>query len=45
MSDVEKFFEYLKQNLNGTRQWSQLHPMEQIEFIDAINTILRIVQQ
>lgn len=43
MSDVEKLFQALSAKFGATRHWSQLHPMEQAEFVDAVNVILRII--
>lgn len=39
-SDVEKLFYQLQQKLGGNIQWYNLHPMQQQEFVNAVNVIL-----
>lgn len=40
MSDVERFYQNIQAQLGGTIPWNSLHPMQQHEFIQAINIIL-----
>ena len=42
-SKVEELFEKLAQSEESQVKWSQLHPMMQQQFIQAINTIRNIV--
>ena len=39
MSDVEKFYYAAQTKLGGNRKWHELHPQEQMMFIQSINVI------
>lgn len=41
MSDVEKFFYAIQEKLGGNLQWSDLDPFAQIQFVQAINSIIQ----
>ena len=40
MTDTEKFYAAVVSKLGGTRTWNELHPMEQHQFVQALNIIL-----
>ena len=42
-SKIEELFEKLAQSEESQVKWSQLHPIMQQQFIQAINTIRNIV--
>ena len=42
MSDIEKFFYAAQAKQGGTVLWEQLDPIAQIEFVNAVNVILRL---
>ena len=43
MSDVELFYYAIEKHFRKTSiPWNQLHPMQQVEFIRAVNVILDI---
>lgn len=41
MSDVEKFFYAIQAKIGGNLQWSDLDPLAQMQFVQAINSILQ----
>ena len=43
-SDVELFWDKLKEYFPNWREWHSLHPMEQIQLVQAINMILQVVR-
>lgn len=45
MSDVEVFYNKVREHLGGNRQWNELNPIEQHQTIQAINIILGICSQ
>jgi hypothetical protein len=45
MSDCEKFYAAIVAKLGGTRNWEQLSPMEQHNFVQALNIILQVCSQ
>ena len=44
MSDTERFYIAIRDKMGGTRDWHSLHPMEQHQFIQAINIIIGLTQ-
>lgn len=44
MSDVEKLFYAVQAKTGGNFQWSDLNPIDQMQFVEAINIILRLTQ-
>ena len=42
MSDVEKFYYAIQGNLGGSVPWNSLHPIQQAQFVQAINTMIQI---
>lgn len=44
MSDVEKFFEAVAAKFGVQKKYHELHPMEQIQLIQAINMILQVIR-
>ena len=42
-SEVEQFYAAICAKMGITRQWNELHPMEQMQFVQAINMILQVV--
>ena len=42
-SSTEQFYAAICSKLGITRKWSELHPMEQMQFVQAINMILQVV--
>lgn len=44
MSPVEIFYQTVQKHLGGTRPYHSLHPMEQMQLIQAINTIIGLTQ-
>jgi hypothetical protein len=45
-SQVERLYEKLAALFDSRRKtWGELHPMEQLEFVDAVNVILKIMQR
>lgn len=42
MSDVEKFYYAIQGSLGGSVPWNQLHPIQQAQFVQAINTMIQI---
>jgi hypothetical protein len=45
MSDVEKFYYAVTKHFGSRRQWGELDPMEQMQFVQAINIILQTVNR
>ena len=43
-SEVEQTFEKLQQKLGGNIPWSDLHPMMQMQFVQAVNFILQVCE-
>lgn len=43
-SDVERFFEAIAAKFGVQRKYHDLHPMEQMQFVQAINMILQVVR-
>jgi predicted small integral membrane protein len=44
-SDTERFYAAIVVKLGGTRSWEQLQPIEQMQFIQALNIMLQICSQ
>ena len=42
-SDVERFFEAIAAKFGVQRKYHDLHPMEQMQLVQAINMILQVV--
>ena len=42
-SDVERFFEAVAAKFGVQRKYHELHPMEQMQLVQAINMILQVV--
>ena len=42
-SDVEKFFDAVAAKFGVQRKYHELHPMEQMQLVQAINMILQVV--
>ena len=42
-SDVERFFEAITAKFGVQRKYHDLHPMEQMQLVQAINMILQVV--
>lgn len=45
MSDVEVFYNRVREHLGGKHQWSELNPIEQMQMVQAINIILQVCSQ
>jgi hypothetical protein len=45
MSDTERFYAAITKQLGGSRSWEQLQPIEQMQFIQALNIMLQICSQ
>ena len=43
-SDVERFFEAVAAKFGVQRKYHELHPMEQMQLVQAINMILQVVR-
>ena len=43
-SEVEKFFEAVTAKFGVQRKYHELHPMEQMQLVQAINMILQVVR-
>ncbi len=43
-SDVERFFEAIAAKFGVQRKYHDLHPMEQMQLVQAINMILQVVR-
>lgn len=44
MSDVEKFFDAIAAKFGVQKKYHELHPMEQMQLVQAINMILQVVR-
>lgn len=44
MSDVEKFFEAVAAKFGVQKKWHELHPVQQMQLVQAINMILQVVR-
>ena len=43
MSETETFYQAIATKFGVQRKWSDLHPVEQMQFVQAINMILGVV--
>ena len=43
MSDVEKFYDAVAKQFGVQRKYHELHPMEQMQLVQAINMILQVI--
>ena len=43
-SDVERFFEAIAAKFGVQRKYHELHPMEQMQLVQAVNVILQVVR-
>jgi len=43
MSEVEQFYAAIASKFGVKRKWHELHPVEQHQFVQAINMILQVV--
>lgn len=43
-SDVEKFYAAIAAKFGVRRKYHELHPMEQMQLVQAINIILQVVK-
>ena len=43
-SDVEKFFDAVAAKFGVQKKYHELHPMEQMQLVQAINMILQVVR-
>jgi hypothetical protein len=43
MTDVEKFYYALQSKIGGTKKWHELDPMQQMQFVQAINIIIQVM--
>lgn len=41
-SQVEELFYRLQAAVGGNAKWEDLHPMHQIEFVNSVNTIIKV---
>jgi len=44
MSEVEQYYTNMSKHFPNSRPWTELHPEQQMMFIQAINMILSIFQ-
>ena len=44
MSDVEKFFEAIAAKFGVQKKYHELHPVQQMQLVQAINMILQVVR-
>ena len=44
MSDVEKFYDAVAKQFGVQRKYHELHPMEQMQLVQAINMILQVIR-
>lgn len=42
MSQVEQFYYAICKHTGSTRKWHELDPMQQMQFVQAINIILQV---
>lgn len=45
MSETEQFYAAITTKLGGSRSWEQLQPMEQHNFVQALNIMLSLCSQ
>lgn len=43
MTETEIFYQSIAEKFGVKRKWSELHPMEQMQFVQAINMIIGVV--
>ena len=43
MSETEIFYQAIADKFGVQRKWSDLHPVEQMQFVQALNMILGVV--
>lgn len=43
-SDVEKFFDAIAAKFGVQKKYHELHPMEQMQLVQAVNVILQVVR-
>ena len=43
-SDVERFYDAVAAKFGVQRKYHELHPMEQMQLVQAINVILQVVR-
>ncbi len=43
MSETEQFYYAVCNKFGITKKWGELHPVQQMQFVNAINTILQVV--
>lgn len=43
-SDVEKFFDAIAAKFGVQKKYHELHPMEQMQLVQAINMILQVIR-
>ena len=43
-SDVERFYDAVAAKFGVQRKYHELHPMEQVQLVQAINMILQVVR-
>lgn len=44
MSEIEQLYLKLRTTFGGTRDWKDLNPMEQHQFVNAVNAIIQVAQ-
>lgn len=44
MSDVEKFFDAVAAKFGVQKKYHELHPVEQMQLVQAINMILQVIR-
>ena len=44
MSDAEKFYDAVAKKFEVQRKYHELHPMEQMQLVQAINMILQVIR-
>ena len=44
MTEVEQLYLKLRTTFGGTRDWKDLNPMEQQQFIHAVNAVIQVAQ-
>lgn len=44
-SDVELFWYAIRKHFGNNKEWNQLDGMQQMQFVQAVNMILRVVNQ
>ena len=43
-SDVELFWDKLKESFPNWKEWNSLHPMQQMQVIQGINSIIGVLR-